>query len=321
MTVAASATVVAGSTVTSVVLMMSRTVVMASTTKGSLAPAHREALLAWFHPRRAAYPWRRPRPDPYEVLVSEIMLQQTQAPRVAAAFGPFLKRFPTIAALAAASRGDVLRAWAGLGYNRRAVWLHDAARVICRDHDGVVPRDVEGLGTLPGVGPYTAAAVASFAYGEPVAAVDANVRRVIARVARGAEAHELQPRAIAGIANGWIDAVSPGVWNAALMDLGRVVCRPRVPRCGECPLWSACAFRATARAVSAPPPRQGPFEGSFRQLRGAIVQALRGRDGSTASELGRITHSDGERTRVAIDALVRDGLLERAGRSRVRLAR
>jgi A/G-specific adenine glycosylase len=255
------------------------------------------------------------------VLVSEIMLQQTQAPRVAAAFGPFLRRFPTITALAASSRADVLRAWAGLGYNRRAVWLHDAARAICRDHDGVVPRDVESLVTLPGVGPYTAAAVASIAYGEPVAAVDANVRRVVARVARGAEAQELEPRAISGIANGWIDAVSPGLWNSALMDLGRVVCRPRLPRCGECPLWSACLFAATPRAVVAPPPRQGPFEGSFRQLRGAIVHALRGRDASTASELGRITHSDAERTRLAIDALVREGLLERVGHSRVRLAR
>jgi A/G-specific adenine glycosylase len=294
---------------------------MEPTTKGSLTPAHREALLAWFHPRRAAYPWRRPTPDPYAILVSEIMLQQTQAARVAAAFGPFLKRFPTISALAVSSRADVLHAWAGLGYNRRAVWLHEAARAVCRDHDGLVPRDVEVLASLPGVGSYTAAALASIAYGEPVAAIDANVRRVVARVARGAEAHELSHRAISGIANGWIEAERPGLWNSALMDLGRVVCRPRVPRCGECPLGSACAFRASGRAASSPRPSQGPFEGSFRQLRGAIVQALRGRDTSTATELGRITGSDGERARLAIDALMRDGLLERAGRTRVRLAR
>jgi len=293
---------------------------MASTTKGSLAPAHREALLAWFHPRRAAYPWRRPRPDPYEVLVSEIMLQQTQASRVAGAFGPFLRRFPTIAALAAATRADVLRAWAGLGYNRRAVSLHEAARAIVREHRGMVPRDVASLSSLPGVGSYTASAVASLAFGRPVAAVDSNVRRVVARVARGAEAHELRPREIEGIADQWLDAADPGRWNAALMDLGRQVCRPRDPRCDECPLRPTCRFRAIGRATSPPPPRQGPFEGSFRQLRGAIVQALRDRDASTPTELARLIGSDRERVRAAVAALLRDGLLERAGRTGVRLA-
>jgi A/G-specific adenine glycosylase len=143
---------------------------------------------------------------------------------------------------------------------------------------------------------------------------------VVARVARGAEAHELAPRTISDIASAWIDGMSPGPWNAALMDLGRVVCRPRVPRCGECPLRSACGFQATARVSSPPRPRQGPFEGSFRQLRGAIVQALVGRDTSSVRELGRITGSDGDRTRLAVDVLVREGLLERTGRSRVRLA-
>jgi A/G-specific adenine glycosylase len=249
------------------------------------------------------------------------MLQQTQASRVAAAFGPFIRRFPTITALAAASRADVLRAWAGLGYNRRAVSLHEAARAICHDHFGLVPRDVGSLSSLRGVGSYTAAAVASLAFGQPVAAVDSNVRRVVARVARGAEAHELTPQEIAGIANEWLDATNPGRWNSALMDLGRQVCRPREPRCDECPLGSACSFRAIGRAVSPPRPRQGRFEGSFRQLRGAIVRVLADRHAATTSELSRLTGGDRERIGLAVAALTRDGLVERVGRTSVRLAR
>jgi A/G-specific adenine glycosylase len=288
--------------------------------KGSLAPRHREALLAWFAPRRSAYPWRRPRPDPYAVLVSEVMLQQTQASRISAAFGPFLERFPTVEALARASRPEVLRAWAGLGYNRRAVRLHEAARAIVRDHGGVVPREVEALRALPGVGPYTAAAVASIAHGEPIAAVDANVRRVVARVERGVEAHGLAAREVGDAATGWLDARDPGRWNAALMDLGRVVCRPRAPRCAECPLRSPCAFRANGGSPAASPRRQGPFEGSFRQLRGAIVRTLRGRDGASLDALVRLTGRDRERVDAAVVALERDGLVERTGRGVVRLA-
>lgn len=249
------------------------------------------------------------------------MLQQTQASRVAGAYEPFLRRFPTIAALATASRADVLRAWAGLGYNRRAASLHGAAQAIDRDHDGRVPGDVAKLSSLPGVGPYTAAAVASLAFGEPVAAVDSNVARVVARVSRGAESHELTPREIVGIADEWLDAAAPGRWNSALMDLGRDVCRPRDPRCDECALEPACSFRANGRAASPPRPRQGPFEGSFRQLRGAIVHALRGREASSLRELARITGSDRDRVRLAVAALTRDGLVERADRTSVRLAR
>jgi A/G-specific adenine glycosylase len=294
---------------------------MAPRTKGSPAAPPREALLDWFRPRHAAYPWRGRRPDPYRVLVSEIMLQQTQAARVAAAFEPFLRRFPSVAALARSSRADVLRAWAGLGYNRRASSLHEAARAIMRDHRGAIPRDVEGLRSLPGVGPYTAAAVASLAFGVPVAAVDSNVRRVVARVAMGEEPHEVPPRTISVVAAEWLDTRDPGRWNSALMDLGRHVCRPRGPRCNECPFGSACAFRALGKVASPGPRRQGPFEGSFRQLRGAVVRALRDRDEASPAELARATHSDRARVVVAIEALARDGLVEPAEGVRVRLAR
>lgn len=144
-------------------------------------------MLDWYRPRRHAYSWRRGRRSPYRTLVSEVMLQQTQASRVEPIFDAFVARFPDVGALGAASRADVLRAWAGLGYNRRAVALHETARIVVREHGGRVPRDAEALTRLPGVGPYTAAAVASIGHGDPVAALDGNVRRVVARAIRGAK--------------------------------------------------------------------------------------------------------------------------------------
>ena len=189
----------------------------------------REALRAWYAPRRDAYPWRGSH-DPYAVWVSEVMLQQTQASRVAPAFGSFLRRFPTVRALAAATRGDVVREWGGLGYNRRAVRLSEAARVVVRHHGGRIPRDPVALRELPGVGPYTAAAVASLGFGEPVAVVDTNVRRVVSRVYLGLDGHQVSSKEAWGLAEGWLDRDDPVTWNQALMDLGREVCRPE-PRC------------------------------------------------------------------------------------------
>lgn len=153
----------------------------------------RAALLRWYEPRRRAYPWRA-RPTPYRVLVSEIMLHQTQASRVEPVFAAFVRRWPSARALAAASRAEVVKAWSGLGYNRRAVALHEAARVIVAEHGGRVPRSLGALRRLPGVGPYTAAAVASIAFGEPVPLVDTNVRRVLARAELGVDARTLRPR-------------------------------------------------------------------------------------------------------------------------------
>jgi A/G-specific adenine glycosylase len=249
-------------------------------------------LWAWYRPRRGAYPWRA-RPTPYRVLVSEVMLQQTQAARVAPAFRRFLRRFPSLRSLARAPRREVIRAWAGLGYNRRAVSLAEAARTIVRDHGGRVPRDPAILRTLPGVGPYTAAAVASLAYGEPVPALDVNVRRVVARTRLGAEPAEPHPSDVETAAVEWVDRRDPGMWNQALMDLGREVCRP-VPRCGICPIATGCRFRRSGRKPSVPARRQGPFDGSFRQLRGGIVAALRGHRslsvGALARSLGEPIH-------------------------------
>ena len=275
----------------------------------------RAALRAWFDPRREAYPWRRSR-DPYRVLVSELMLQQTQASRVVPAYSAFLRRYPDVRSLARASRREVLLAWDGLGYNRRAVALSEAARTIVRDHAGHIPADVPTLRDLPGVGPYTAAAVASIAYGTPVAAIDTNVRRIAGRVFDGAD--DATPARVRELADAWLDPNDPGAWNEALMDLGREVCRPQ-PRCDICPLRRSCAFVATGARPMGPRRRQGPFEGSFRQVRGAVVRALRTREAASLEELTTITGLDAERVAEAVRRLTAEGLLE-TRRSHVRLS-
>ncbi len=282
---------------------------------GALAHS-RGALLAWYEPRRGAYPWRSSR-DPYRVLVSEVMLQQTQASRVVPAFTHFLRRFPSVHALARAPRRDVLLAWNGLGYNRRAVALSEAARTIVLRHAGRVPADPAALRALPGVGPYTASAVASISFGVPIPAIDTNARRIVARVFEATD--DVGPARVRELADAWLDTRDPGAWNQALMDLGREVCRPQ-PRCDACPLRGVCAFVARRARPSAPRRRQGPFDGSFRQVRGAVVRALRARGSATTDQLVEITGADAERLTEAVRRLTVEGLLELSG-ARVRLAR
>jgi A/G-specific adenine glycosylase len=255
--------------------------------------------------------------------VSEIMLQQTQAARVAPAYRAFLRRFPTVRTLAVASRGEVVRAWGTLGYNRRAVALSEAARVVLRDHGGRVPSDLTHLRRLSGVGPYTAAAVASIAFGASVPAIDTNVARVVSRVRLGRDA--AHPSEVRATAERWLDRRDPGAWNQAVMDLGREVCRP-VPRCGACPLAAACRFRANGAVPQRGARRQSPYPGSFRQLRGAVVRTLRGRGSASISALVRELGEPVERVHSAVESLAADGLV-RAGpaalagrpRGRVRL--
>jgi A/G-specific adenine glycosylase len=284
-------------------------------------PTARElnALRAWYRPRRRAYPWRRARPDPYAVLVSEVMLQQTQAPRVVPVFERFVARFPTVRSLARASRPDVIRAWAGLGYNRRAVALHGAAIAIEHEHGGSVPATVEVLRRLPGVGPYTASAVASIAFGATIPALDVNVRRVVARVTRGCDPQDLGSDDLEAAAGAFMDREDPGAWNQALMDLGRELCRP-APRCDACPLQPRCRFRAAGRPSGTPLRRQPPFEGSTRQVRGRIVAILRERPSADLAALVAAAGASEPRVIAAIDGLLRDGVVQRAGR-RYRLHR
>ncbi len=284
----------------------------------------RAALLAWYRPHRERYPWRV-RPDPYRVLVSEVMLQQTQADRVSPAFEQFVRRFPTVAALASASRADVLRAWGTLGYNRRAVALSEAARIIVRDHGGKIPAELEALRRLPGVGPYTAAAVASLGHRAAVAAVDVNVRRVVSRVRLGEDAGGVAETEASRAAQSWLDADDPGTWNQALMDLGRDVCRPR-PLCEACPLVTACAWHRAGRPAPTIPRsgtagRQPRFEGSFRQLRGGVVAVLRQTVGwQTVARLARRLGRDPDDVGRAVAALCEEGIVEADDAGRARLA-
>jgi A/G-specific adenine glycosylase len=245
------------------------------------------------------------------------MLQQTQATRVEPVFVAFLRRFPTVRSLAAASRADVLRAWAGLGYNRRAVTLHGAAVAVVADHGGRVPVDPAVLRTLPGVGPYTAAAVASIAAGVPVPAIDVNVRRIVARVGFGADPASVASAEVDATAARWLDRDDPGTWNQALMDLGRVHCRA-VPRCEGCPLARTCRWHRTGgRSASGGvgSRSQGRFEGSMRQVRGRVVAVLRERRSAGVAALARSTGFPTDRVVVALDGLARDGVVERLGRT------
>ncbi|HZD66945.1 MAG TPA: A/G-specific adenine glycosylase [Acidimicrobiales bacterium] len=287
-----------------------------------LTPAARatvqEAVLGWWAEGGGGreLPWRATR-DPWAVLVSEVMLQQTQASRVASRWPAFLEAFPTPAACAAAGVAEVLRAWSGLGYNRRAVALHRAAVVTVAQHGGRLPADLPGLLALPGVGPYTARAVLAFAGGVDVGVLDANVARVLARCVAGAPlsaaaaqrlADELVPRG-----RGWD-------WNQALVDLGATRCTTSSPSCAGCPVAGVCSWRNApahdgsdpARGSAGTSGRQSTFAGSDRQGRGRLVEALRAGPVPEAG-LDEAMGWPGQRDRVARVAkgLVAEGLVAR----------
>jgi A/G-specific adenine glycosylase len=244
---------------------------MAAMTDPTLLEDARARVLDWFGRAGRGLPWRATR-DPYRVLVAEVLAQQTQAARAAAAWPRFLERFPDVAALAAATPAEVLRAWQGLGYNRRALALRATAQAVVER--GGWPDTVEGLAALPGIGPYTARAVACFALGLQVAPVDTNVARVLARALTGGDPGQLGPAARQRLADA---AVPPGrawEWSSALMDVGALHCRPR-PRCDGCPLEARCRWRALGPAApAARVRRQEPFRRSERRWRGAVVRAL-----------------------------------------------
>jgi A/G-specific adenine glycosylase len=305
---------------------------------GTSAGLLQGALLAWY--RSHARPLRiRGTRDPWAVLVAEVMAQQTQISRVDEAWAAFLERFPTPRALAAAPPAEVLRAWAGLGYNRRAISLQRAARVIETEHRGRVPDDVAALERLPGVGPYTSRAVAALAFGRRVAAVDTNVRRVIGRwLGRMPGRGELQV-----LADGLVAPEDPATWTHATMDLGATICRAARPDCASCPVrvWCASADRrgevrhaltraapGAARAARAtrarrpglPGPAAVPFERTTRWLRGRIVAQLRDLpDGAWTQLPGTIGEHGPGQVAAAVMALRRDGLLEQHADGSVRL--
>jgi A/G-specific adenine glycosylase len=286
----------------------------------------RAAVLAWFDASGRVLSFRGTR-DPYAILVSEVMAQQTQIARVVEVWSRFLDRFPTVQALAAATPADVLRAWRGMGYDRRALNLHRAARLIVAEHGGQVPRDVGALLRLPGIGPYTARAVASIAFATRLGAVDTNVRRVLGR-ALGGEV-PLTPAAVQSAADASTDPRRPRDWTHAVMDVGATFCRPARPRCGDCPLRPWCRFAAIASGpVAIPSPRMRsrtrtrsravgartratPFRATTRWLRGRIVDRLRDADGQAWTI---IAGPIGDHNEAAIDgalvALASDGIVE-----------
>ncbi len=220
-----------------------------------------ENLTQWFKQHARNLPWRRQRTG-YTALISEAMLQQTQVSRVLEPYRRFLKRFPTVRHLAAASEQEVLTAWAGLGYYRRARFLHAAAKTIVNEYRGRIPRDTRTLLRLPGVGKYTAGAIASIVYGQRAPIVDGNIQRVLARLYNRSDAPEKSEM----IKWFWCEAESlvnlaaePGIFNEAMMELGATLCTPRQPNCAACPVQSSCLAHRWDRAEFVPPPRQGPL--------------------------------------------------------------
>lgn len=271
------------------------------------------AVNEWFADNRRDLPWRRAGFGAWGILISEVMLQQTPVVRVIDRIEEWLKRWPTPGDLASVPSGEAVRAWNRLGYPRRALNLHAAAVVITEQHGGVVPSDVRELLALPGVGEYTARAVSVFAYGMRHPVVDTNVRRVIARAIEGHESPR-PPSTRRDLAA--MESLLPesdeaaATFNAALMELGAIVCTSRAPRCGLCPIADQCRWLADGYPAYLGPraPAQSRFEGSDRQVRGLIIAELRGSDiPVTHAELAGLW-TDAEQFARSLDGLLADGL-------------
>jgi A/G-specific adenine glycosylase len=280
-------------------------------------------LLGWYEREQRDLPWRRPDVSPWQVLVSEFMLQQTPVARVEPIWLAWVARWPTPSATAAASAADVLRAWGKLGYPRRAKRLHECALAIAGEHGDVVPSDVETLLSLPGIGAYTARAVACFAYGQRVPVVDTNVRRVVARAVHGrADATaSTSPHDLADVAALLPEGADAPRFSVALMELGATVCTARSPRCGICPL-SVCAWRTAGFPAATTRARRAQrYAGTDRQVRGRLLDVLRGNDSPvTRAELDVAWLADTAQRDRALDSLLVDGLVEQTADGRFALA-
>ncbi len=277
----------------------------------AVSPLLPRRINAWYRRNARDFPWRAPGTTPWAILLIEVMSQQTQIERAAAAWADWVARWPDPAALAAASQADVLRAWDRLGYPRRAIALHRAAAAIVERHGGEVPADLDALLALPGIGPYTAGAVAAFAHGRRTPVVDTNVRRVLARTVLGVAGLEPNARRDHELMSAVLprDAAAARTFNAAAMELGALVCTARAPRCEACPVAAACAWRqAGYPAQEAVGRRQPRFDGSDRQVRGRIMAALRGAAGPVARSVLDRTAEDPRQVERALDGLLADGL-------------
>lgn len=289
------------------------------------------AVAGWYAVAGRDLPWRRPDCSPWGVFVSEVMSQQTPLSRVEPAWRDWLDRWPTPAALAADSPGEAVRRWGRLGYPRRALRLHEAASAMVARHGGEVPGSIEELLALPGVGPYTAAAVACFAFGIPSPVIDTNVRRVLVRVFQG---RQFPAAALTAAERDLATAALPGdpelanIWNVAAMELGALVCTARAPRCSACPVAGQCAWLRAGSPAHEGPARTGqPYAGTDRQARGAMLAVLRAHSGDEVpvETLLAAWPTDGagdpDQGDRALASLITDGLVERTATGAIRLPR
>ncbi len=228
-------------------------------------------ILAWYSQNKRTLPWRSTK-DMYHIVVSELMLQQTQVDRVIPKYHAFLKRFPTIYDLARASAAEVIDEWAGLGYNRRALYLHQFAQTVMKAHNGIIPQEREQLLELPGIGPYTSQAIRCFGFGKDVPVVDINIKRIYSRLFFKGEGSENE---LQNVAREIVPTGNGVAWNNALMDFGSLICEDK-PRCDICPLTAHCsAYKAGTPEKYVKPKTQSKFIGSNRYYRSMIIKALR----------------------------------------------
>ena len=276
-----------------------------------------KALTEWFALHQRPLPWREKSCSPWGVMVSEVMLQQTPVARVEPLWHEWMGRWPSPADLAQASKSEVVTAWGRLGYPRRALRLHDAANRIVAEHEGKVPQDLDDLLSLPGIGDYTARAIRTFAFGIPEPVVDTNVRRVVARAHKG-NGEAGPPRVRSDREELW-DVLSAEDTDTqvrgakAIMELGATICTARTPRCEDCPLAHACAWRDAGypEYVGAKAPTQARFEGSDRQVRGIILRELRHSDTPVPEDFLASLWPDHQQFQRALESLVSDGLAMR----------
>jgi A/G-specific adenine glycosylase len=274
---------------------------------------HAAAILDWYAAHQRDLPWRRADATPWAILVSEVMLQQTPVTRVLPVYAAWLARWPTPAALAAAAPGDAVREWGRLGYPRRALRLHMTARALVERHAGQVPASLDALLELPGVGAYTAAAVASFAFGQRHPVLDTNVRRVLARLVGG---QHLPPPSASAAERRVAEALLPeqpavaARWSVAVMELGALVCTSARPECGSCPVAGGCAWRVAGHPAGGGARRSQGYAGTDRQCRGRLLAVLRTADGAVpGARLDAAWPEPRQRSR-ALDSLVADGLVD-----------
>jgi A/G-specific adenine glycosylase len=270
-----------------------------------------EPVLAWYGENARDLPWRRPGASPWAVMVSEFMLQQTPVARVLPVFEAWMSTWPTPGDLAAVPSGEAVRAWGRLGYPRRALRLHACAVLITAEHGGAVPDDYDSLRALPGVGDYTAAAIASFAFGRSHAVLDTNVRRVLGRAISGVELPSTSvTRAERELAESLVPSEDPEVWAVAVMELGALVCTAGKPTCSLCPLQQHCEWCRAGRPAYAGPPRKGQaYAGTDRQCRGRLLAVLRESAGAVPASRLEVVWSDVPQRTRALASLVQDGLV------------